>query len=343
VVRLATAALLVLGLLFIGVGLAASGADLNPGPGAAVEPIRLSSRLFGEPVTLEVRDLPAPAGGEAVRAAFARLEELAELLSESLERLNAGAEEERAVAVEPPVADLLARALEFCAWSRSAHGPLGGSLAAYWTERADQRQSPGDDASPPEPPAALAESAACERLQLDRDQGTVRIAAGSRVDLSGFALGAAVDRAVESLRSAGAGNGQVRIGRVEGAFGPGPAGRGWPVALPVFEGYERPFDELHLRDRSLALVWLADWPVGAPRHLDHRTGRPPVGVWATVAVTERAVDAEALAVAALILGAREGRFRSATLDPRPSVLWLLGRGTGRPLMTELNWSALREP
>ncbi|HUP43850.1 MAG TPA: hypothetical protein VM599_11645, partial [Thermoanaerobaculia bacterium] len=136
-VRLAPAALLALGLLFIGVGLAASGADLRPGPGAAVEPIRLSSRLFGEPVTLEIRDLPAETGDAAVRAAFARLEELEELLAAAVERLNSRAEEERAVAVEPPVADLLARALEFCAWSRSAHGPLGGSLAAYWTERAD--------------------------------------------------------------------------------------------------------------------------------------------------------------------------------------------------------------
>ena len=316
------------------------GADSEAGPGAVAEPVRLSARLLGEPVALEVRDLPPEDGDDAVRAAFARTAELADLLAAAVGRLNAGAQEERSVAVEPVVAELLARALEFCAWSQASHGPLGGRLADYWEENGPALAG---NPSPPPPPPALAESAACDRLRLDRETGSARIAAGSRVDLSGFAVGAAVDRAVESLLAAGAADGRVRIGRVERAFGPGPEGRGWPVTLPVFEGYDRPLDELHLRDRSLALVWRADWAPGAPRHVDQRTGLPPDGVWATVAVTERAADAQALAVAALVLGTREGRFRSATLDPEPSILWLLGRGTGRPLLMELNWSALREP
>ena len=330
--------------ILLAAGALSTGAGIEAGPAASGEPVRLSSRLRGESVTLEVRDLPAGAGDEAVRAAFARLEELVELMADGVERLNAGAEAERTVAVEPALADLLARALEFCDWSQAAHGPLGGSLKAYWDERA-RRRAPAlaGDPSPAAPPAGLAESAACDRLRLDPAAGTARIAAGTRVDLGGFALGAAVDGAVDSLRAAGAADGRVQVGRVVRAFGPGPEGRGWPASLPVFEGYERPPGELHLRDRSLALVWRADWPPEAPRHLDLRTGLPPDGVWATVAVAERAVDAQALAVAALVLGAREGRFRSGTLEPEPSILWLLGRGTGRPLLTELNWSALRQP
>ncbi|HLE85588.1 MAG TPA: FAD:protein FMN transferase [Thermoanaerobaculia bacterium] len=313
-------------------GLAAGAAE----PGAAAEPVRLSSRLLGEPAILEVHDLAPEAGEAALRAAFAGLEELEALLAAAVERLNAGAEAERTVAVEPAVAELLVRALEFCDWSRGAHGPLGGGLAAYWRALAG-------NPSPPPPPAALTESATCDRLRVDPEAGTARIAGGSRVDLAGFAAGAAVDRAVAALVEQGAGNGRVRIGRVERAFGAGPDGEGWLAALPVFEGFERPLDQFYLRDRSLALVSRADWEADVPRHLDQRTGLPPDGVWATVAVTERALDAQALAVAALVLGAREGRFRSATIEPRPSVLWLLGRGTGRPLLMELNWAALRAP
>lgn len=309
------------------------------GPAGPVEPVRLSSRALGEEVRIEVRDLPADRGEAALRAALARLREVGELLGTSTERLNSDAGHERTVTLEAAAAELLARALEFCTWSRGAHGPLGGSLAAHW------RAAAGNPAPPPVP-AALAESAACDRLELAPDNTTARIAAGTRVDLSGFATGFAIDRAVEALREAGAGNGRLQVGRTMRAFGPGPPeadGRGWPVVLPVFEGYERPLEEIFLDDASLAIVWRADWPAGRPLHLDQRTGAPPGAVWATVAVSELAVDAQAVAVAALVLGAREGRFRTANLEPEPSVLWLLGRGGGRPLLLELNWSALRRP
>ncbi|HSM52230.1 MAG TPA: FAD:protein FMN transferase, partial [Thermoanaerobaculia bacterium] len=196
-----------------------------PPEGAEAEAVRLSGRALGEEVAIEVRDLSAAAGEAAVRAGLARLEEVADLVAATTERLNADAGSERTVALEPPAAELLARTLDFCAWSQGAHGPLGGSLAAHW------RAAAGNP-SPPPVPAALAESAGCERLELAADGATARIAAGSRVDLSGFAAGFAVDRAIEALRGAGAANGIVQAGRVVRAFGPGPpwaGGRGWPV------------------------------------------------------------------------------------------------------------------
>lgn len=321
----------------------AAGSPAPPPAPAPAEPagesVRVSSRALGEEVTLEVvgpRRKPADA---AARAALARLQEVEVLLAGAAERLNADPDTERAVAVEPEIADLLARALDYCTWSQGALGPLGAGLAAHW-------RSVAENPTPPPVPSSLVESAGCERLELDREAGTARIAAGSRVNLSGFAAGFAADRAEEALRAEGAANARVRIGRVVRAFGPGPPdadGRGWPVTLPVVEGYDEPLDELLLRDASLALVWRADWPEGRPLHLDQRSGRPPGSTWAAAAVSELAVDAQALAVAALVLGPREGRFRIATLEPEPSVLWVLGRGRGRPLLTELHWSDLPKP
>ena len=59
---------------------------------------------------------------------------------------------------------------------------------------------------------------------------------------------------------------------------------------------------------------------------------------AAVAVTELAVDAQGLAATMLILGPREGQLRMGTLRPRPSLLWFLGSGEGRPLLVDYRWS-----
>lgn len=304
----------------------------------AAEPVRLSSRLLGETVVLEVLD-PGGDGEELLRKAFRRLQELARLVESARERLDAEPEDERAVALDPELVPLFERAQEFCHWSDAAVGPLGGALALHW-------EGVAGNPEPPPVPQALTEAARCRRLAVEGDAGTVRLAGGSRLRLAGFADGFLVDRAVAILQELGAANAHVRMGRVHRAFGAGPPGgdgRGWPVVLPVFEGYDRPLDEIHLQDRSLALIWRADWPEGRPLHVDQRNGLPPEGVWATVAVTELALDAQGVATAALVLGAREGRFRIANLRPEPSVLWVLGRGKGRPLLAELNWPALKEP
>jgi thiamine biosynthesis lipoprotein ApbE len=185
-----------------------------------------------------------------------------------------------------------------------------------------------------------AELTACDRLALDPQRGTAALAAGSGLDLVGFAEGAAVDRAVEILRQRKAGNGFVRIGTVQRGFGPGPAGKGWPVALPRVPGLEEPAAELYLRDLSLAVASQSDHPLQdtGSSYLVQRTGKPARGVVMTTAVTELAVDAQGLATIMLINGAREGQLRLGSLTPKPSVLWFVGSGTGPPLVVGYRWS-----
>lgn len=329
-------------MFFVGPSTPASGGPAaGPAPEPSPAPLRLSSRLLDETVVLEVMEPPDGGGGgeELLRKTFRHLQDLAEAIESTRERLDTDPGEERAVTLDPELVPLFERALEFCRWSRAAVGPLGGGLALHWRGLAG-------NPDPPPVPRPLVEAAACERLEVNGDAPTVRVAGGSRLRVAAFAAGFLVDRAADRLQELGAANGRVRMGRVHRAFGSGPPdaqGQGWPVLLPVFEGYDRPLDEIHLEDRSLSVVWRADWPEGRPLHVDQRTGSPPEGVWATVAVTELALDAQGLATAALVLGAREGRFRIANLRPEPSVLWVLGRGKGRPLLAEVNWSALKEP
>lgn len=314
-------------------------------PTPASEALELQGKAFGLPVEMAVVGLAPDAARAALHGAFDRLHAVETLLADDARKIDRGAQLEREVDVAPETAELLERAERFCTWSEGANGPLGGGLAAHWRAVGRNPQAP-----PPGP--ALLESSACDRLTVDRKASRVWIAAHSRVALEGFAAGFAVDQAVAALRAAGVADGRVRVGRIVRAFGSGPEASGdaedpeaggWPVLLPVFEGFDQPLDRVVLRDQSLAVVWRADWDEDSPRYVDQRSGKPPEGVWATVAVTELAVDAQALAVSAMVLGSREGRFKISALEPHPSLLWLLGAGKGRPLLTDYNWSAVRVP
>ena len=301
---------------------------------------------------MELRDLPRPEAEAALRAA---LDEIAEI-----ERLTDAAQPDSAVGalnaaagkgprpVEPRVLAALARTVDYCSWSDNRNGPLGGDLYKLWGLR-----EPGKaETQLAQPPAAdrielAVQLAACRRLSVDLRKGTATLAAGSAVDLTGFAPGLAVDRAVEILKRHGAQNGCVRVGTVWRAFGGGLDGRGWWMALPEVPGAEGPPDRVRLIDQSLAIAARDDHPLHLgdetlSPYLDQRTGRPTEGivVLATLAVTDLAIDAQALAVTLSIAGSRQGELLMGSIRPRPSVLWLQGNGSGAPLAVDYRWAAV---
>ena len=309
---------------------------------------RGTAEAFGERVVVEVRGMAPEAADAALREAVDELAAVDELVDPwrdgGLARLNAAAGG-GAQPVDGRLAELLARALSFCEWSRGAHGPLGGRLYLIWGLDGGAVEAGGRAIPAPEVVRQAAGAASCDGLVVDAAAATASLAPGRRLDLRGFARGFAVDRAIEVLRRHGAENLFVEVGGVRRAAGEGPGGRGWPVLLPVFPGMERPLDRLHVRDRALAVVSTVHRPLAvggdllAP-WLDQRTGRPAAGVVATLAAAELAVDAEALAVALTVLGNREGMLRLSGLRPTPSVLWLLGEGEGPPLEAPYRWTGL---
>ncbi len=309
-----------------------------PPASAPSAPLRLSAQAFGKAMEIEVRGLPPESARGAIEKAFAEVAELERLTGGGLAALNAQAGK----GPQPVDARLLAvltRAVNFCEWSEGAQGPLGRDLYTLWGLRA-----PVEDPPSAEQTQQAAGLAACDRLTLDPRQGTAALAAGSGLDLLGFVEGAAVDRAVEILRQQRVDNGLVRIGPVDRGFGPGPQGKGWPVAMPQIPGQEEHADQIYLRDRALAVASQADHPLqGGTSYLNQRTGRPTPGVLTTLAVTELALDAQGLATAMLVLGPREGQLRIGTLRPRPALLWYLGTGTGAPLAVDYRWSDVARP
>lgn len=334
IARLAAAAALPISLL------------LSAAPLVAAQ-VRVTSPVFGEVMEIEVAGLagaeaagPAEAAArEALGAAEALARDADPERSGALAALNAAAGA-GARPLSAALAALLSRALDICLWSEGAHGPLGRDLNHLWGIRFPVAALPAS----PELAAAV-RAAGCNNLQLDARLGTVTLAAGAGLDLRGFAAGAVVDRAVEVLQQRGVATGLVRLGEVWRGFGEGPAGKGWPVLLPALPGQAEPPGPLWLRDRSLARVSLRDRPLRIAgeelaAYLNQRTGRPAAGTLAAAVSTERALDAEALAVALLITGPREGQMRLGSLQPRPAVQWALGSGEGDPLLIEYHWSEL---
>lgn len=318
----------------------------SPSESQEPEPLRMASRAFGSRVEIEVRDLPRGQAKQAIQAALAEMRTVEALLDPRGEveggvgRLNATAGQGPA-SPDPRLFQLLVRAQNFCLWSNGAHGPLGGRLYRLWDA--------GATAPAPPTPDLLEEarqSASCDHLVLDLEAGTVTMAGGSLIDLRSFAPGFAADRAAEILKDHGATDGWIEVGRVKRGFGPGPGGRGWPVVLPVFAGLHQPLDEIWLRNRAVAIMPASDRQYRAGEaiflpYLNLRRGRPPEGTLAVVAVTELAADAQGLATTMLVTGPRQGQLLLGNLRPTPSVLWILGSGSGQPLFTDYHWSDLK--
>lgn len=305
-------------------------------------PVRIAGVAFGQTVQVVVAGLPpeaARAAAEAAAAEVSTVEAVADPTrsGSALAAFNAGAGA-GAQQIDPRLAQLLSRALEFCFWSEGAHGPLGRDLYALWGLRSPKPVPPPD----PQKLADALAASTCSRLTVDAAAGTATLSQGSAVDLWGYAEGLAVDRAVAVLTAHGCRNGFVRLGNVYRGFGPGPAGRGWPVTV-VVPGLPFEARRFLLRDRSLAMAASRDRPLRvfgealAP-FVNQRTGHPVDGMMATLASTELALDAQAMAVSQMILGPREGQLRSGSLVPRPSILWLQGTGLGAPLVVEYHWS-----
>lgn len=312
-----------------------------------VRPVRIAAVAFGDPVEIEVRDLPRDAARAAIQTALAEVAELERLTRAAaapsdtaggLSALNATAGG-GPQPVDPKLMPLLVRAQEFCFWSDGAHGPLGGDLYNLWGLRTGETLPEAPD------PGSLQQasgSAQCDRLKLTPASNTAELAAGGRLDLSGFVEGYAVDQAVETLRKSGVANAFVQVGTLQRAIGGGADGRGWKIVLPRFPGMDNPAGRFLLKDRSAAILSTLEDPLRIADqallpYVNQRTGLPTPGIVGVATVTELAVDAQALAIAMALTGPREGQLRMGSLRPNPSVLWFLGSGSGVPLQVDHRW------
>lgn len=317
-----------------------------PGVAAAsdVEPVRMSVQAFGTAVEIEVRDLPRDRAEAAIREALGEIHQIANLTDASQAQpggvgfLNAAAGAGPQV-VDPRVADLIVSSSRYCLWSANAHGPLGGQLYGLW-------EAPSGAMPHHQELRDATAHAECGRLRHGGSaaERTIELAENSRVQLRGFQRGFATDRAVEILQRHGADNFWIEMGNVYRAAGGGADGDGWLLSIPTQPDNEDLVERLKLRDQALAVVSVYAIGEEAPvRWIDQRTGVPTRGVLTQITVAANAFDAEMVATSLFIIGLRDGQRRLGSLEPRPSILWLLGdnRG-GEPLVSTYRWSEVEQ-
>jgi thiamine biosynthesis lipoprotein len=225
----------------------------------------------------------------------------------------------RTVAVSPLFAEAVRTALAAAEQTGGDVDPLlGGALAAVGYD-ADYEALPADGpAAAPAPPPRDA----WRRIELAA--GTVRIPAGTALDLGATAKALAVDRAATAIAAATAAGVLVNVGGDLAAAGPLPPA-GWPVRLTDDStredvrtpGRTGPVIRLHGGGLATSSTAVRRWRrAGRSYHhvLDPRTGLPVEPVWRTVTVTAAScVDANTASTAAVVRG-------------RGSPEWLAGLG-----------------
>lgn len=299
-------------------------------------PVRLALDARGTSFELEVRDLPAGKAEAAIQAALIAANELIQLADPDSAFLGSLGEANRRpgkeVALDVRVYRLLVRSLQYCVWSTGAFGPTGGYLA-----RLEKGEGLPDGVGVTE----LIASAACTNVRLlgeKGDRGRIVLGPNTRLDVVGLIEGEALDVAFEVLRTHGVTNAFGVFGTARRALGGGLSGAGWLVDIPGVPGTRDPYDQVWLRDQSLALLR----PEFPNQPVNQRSGGRAQPYLQVVTVTERAADAQALGYCLALLGFTDGQRRLGQLNPRPSVSWLLGGG-GTPLESGYRWTLLSRP
>ena len=148
-----------------------------------------------------------------------------------------------------------------------------------------------------------------ERLKVEGQ--TVRLGApGMEVDLGGIAKGYAIDQAAEALQTAGATSGIVDVGGDLRMFGLPEGKAAWGVAVSMPPGVKQKL-LLHVPPCGVATTtdYVNGFRVGdklLSHIIDPRTGRPVANMASVTVVAPDATTADALAVAATVMGWPKG-------------------------------------
>jgi thiamine biosynthesis lipoprotein len=221
---------------------------------------------------------------------------------------------------------VVARAQAMSVRTGGAFDVTVGALTHLW--RRARRQSEAPD--PGEQQSARAASG-FGLVRLDPDARTIRIArAGVRFDFGGIAKGDAADRALETLRDAGAPRALVVAGGDVAAGAPPPGASGWHVGIAPLNGHMPPTPSVTVSHAGVstsgdAEQWVELNGVRYSHILDPRTGRPLAGRRQATAVAPDATTSDMLATALCVLSPVEGR---ALVSGMPNTAAMRGAADG---------------
>lgn len=295
-------------------------------------PTQFTGPTMGTAYRVSLAKPLSPAETEGLRAGVeAALRQVDALMStfrpeSELSRFNAAGAGEW-IGLAPDTATVIAEALGAAALTGGALDVTVGPLVDLWGfGPAHRTVVPSDE--------AIADAGALtglSALTLDTQRGAIiKARAGLRVDLSGIAKGHAVDLAAACLDAAGVDSYLIDVGGELKARGRKAGGAAWRV------GVERPIPGRRSVQRVLeldagAIATSGDYrnffERGGRRYshtIDPRTGCPVEHGLASVSVlAERAMRADALSTALMVLGPEEGYALAQRLD-LPALFLLRG-------------------
>jgi FAD:protein FMN transferase len=210
---------------------------------------------------------------------------------------------------------VLARSVEYARLSGGAFDPTVGPIVALWRAARRSRALPE--------PAAIESALArvsWRRIALDLEARTVRLSAGTRLDLGGIGKGFAADRALEELQGRGIRSALVVAGGDMSLGDPPPGAVGWRIAIanPGLPP-ERAPGELSLSNCGVATSGDAEQflEVEGRRYshvVDPRSGQALGDAVSATVVAPDGTAADALATALGVLGPAEGITLADRLD-----------------------------
>ncbi len=287
-------------LCLLPVAVTATALCARPGPVAAQDVRRQYAELhMGVAVRIVLYARDDAIARRAARAAYARMAELEDVMSDyrpasEVRRLTerAGA----AVRVSDDLFAVLARAVDLWRSSDGAFDVTVGPFVELW--RAARRTGRL-------PPRAALDSAArrvgSDKVHLDSVSRTVRLdVPGMRIDLGGIAKGYILDRALDVLRAQGVTRALLEAGG-DIVLGDAPPGRpGWRIAMPQGEG------DTVLANRAVSTSGDTEQFViiGGVRYshvIDPRTGMGSTSRREAIVVAPDGVTADGLATALTLL------------------------------------------
>ena len=154
------------------------------------------------------------------------------------------------------------------------------------------------------------------------------------LDFGGIAVGFAIDQAVDEARAAGARHGLINAAGDIRAIGPRPDGAPWTIGLRDPSDAQRVFATVRLPPNHAVTTsgtyekFVATREGKVSHIFDPRTGQSPREVVSASVIAPRAVFADALATASIVLGAEEALAMLERAHDTEGLL-VVDTGTGR--------------